>query len=449
MSLTGRLADLVVGLRDQPPPEEVAGKARLHILDTLGCQVAFATMPWAQQALAYAAAGGSRPESTLMGRGQRVCAEHAAFANATCAHGFEMDDTDLPTASHPGAVVVPTALAVAEAHHASGADLVRAVVAGYEVMLRVARGGMDMMRRGFHTTAVAGPFGAAAATCSLLRLDAERTAHALGIAASQASGIAEYTVSGGSVKRVHAGFAAQSGLRSALLAQAGITAPSEALEGRRGLLAAVADRPEPDRVVEGLGERYVMLGTGMKPHCCCAAQHSVLDALDEVLRDDAVTEDSIAEIRVRQNPREVEVVGKVVEPTDVANAQFSAAFGIALRIVAGSNSYTAYEQAPLDDPRLLSLAHRVRYTAAPLDDPIEGDAPCELTVVLDDATTRQATVARARGTGSGLPQEEVEAKFLDLTQGVLGDRAQQALDLVLRLDNLPDVTALTGLLVSD
>ncbi|MCX6499447.1 MAG: MmgE/PrpD family protein [Arthrobacter sp.] len=217
-------------------PEDVAAKVKLHILDTLGCQVAFASLPWSKDVQRYAVTGRSAGPANLAYYGTPVPVEIAAFANASFGHGFEMDDTEMRTASHPGVVVVPAALATGQARASSGAGFLKAVATGYEVMIRVGLGSVGMMRRGFHTTAVAGVFGSAAASASVMRFSPDRAAHGLGIAASKAAGITEYSASGGSVKRLHAGFAAQSGVESMMLAGFGVTAPTAALEGPRGLL---------------------------------------------------------------------------------------------------------------------------------------------------------------------------------------------------------------------
>lgn len=445
-SITKSLANFVRDTSIQVPAE-VSLKIKQHILDTLGCQIAFASLPWSRAVLEYVKANSHTGSATITDYGPRVPAELAAFANASFAHGFEMDDTEMRTASHPGVVVVPAALASGQTCKASGKDFLWAVTAGYEVMVRVGLGSVGMMRRGFHTTAVAGPFGAAAAAAAITGLDPERTAHGLGIAASRAAGITEYSTSGGSVKRVHAGFAAQAGLEVIALARAGITAPTAALEGRRGLLAAVSDDSDPNIVTSDLGGRFELMTTGIKPYCCCAGQHTVLDAVAQIQSQrPPFAPNSVKRIRVLQNAREVDVVGRIVEPRDITGAQFSAAFGIALRLIAGGNGFQDYHSATLRDERLLALARTVVYERTDLELPMAGEAPAEVSIEFVDGTVATARVDYARGTVQRpLTEPEIIAKFHDLADGPLGkSRADRVEDMVLNLEKVRDVNELAA-----
>lgn len=436
--------------RAGPLPPEVVALLKRHILDTLGCQVAFADLPWSRAVWRFAAQSGTAGPATMSYFGDQAPAPLAAFANAAFAHGFEMDDTEMRTASHPGAVVVPAALAAGQTAHSSGRELLSAVAAGYETMVRIGLASVGMMRRGFHTTAVTGPFGAAAAVASLWSDGEEQVAHALGIAASRASGVTECSATGGSVKRVHAGMAAQAGVESVSLAMAGVTAPSAALESRRGLLRAVADVADTDVITSDLGNRYELLTTGLKPYCCCAAQHSVLDAVTDLQHRHHLTPESIRHIRVVQNRREADVVGTGPEPADVTSAQFNAAFGIALRLVRGGNGFTDYLGCRVDDDRLLAVARKVEYQPAPDDAPLPGDGPCEVTVELHTGEIATTAVSHATGTAANpLADDAVIDKFHDLADGYLGrPQASDLVDTVTHLESVDDVNALARLLVA-
>lgn len=432
-------------------PSDVLTTVKLHILDTLGCQVAFARLPWSRAAWRYATEARTTGPATISYYGAPASVEMAAFANAGFAHGFEMDDTEMRSASHPGAVVVPAALAAAQRHGSSGAELVSAVAVGYEVMVRVGLSAVGMMRRGFHTTAVAGPFGAAAAAASLWSLDDVHTAHALGIAASHASGITEYSVSGGSVKRIHPGVAARSGIESVRLADAGITAPRGALEGRRGLLRAVSGDPDMLPLTSGLGEHFELLTTGLKPYCCCAGQHTVIDAVAQLQHEHPhLTPAAVRRIRVLQNDREVDAVGLIVEPADITSAQFSAAFGIALRLVRNANGFSDYMNARLDDEELLTIARKVTYERTPTASPLPGDGPCQVSIELENGSVLSAVVRSARGTiANPMSESDVIAKFHSLADEPLGEeRAGQVVEIVMNLEGLPDSHQLAQRLVA-
>lgn len=450
-SLTKSLAAFIAGRHTQFPGE-VTDKIKIHILDTLGCQVAFASLSWSREVLKYACPTGQSGPATIARFGLKAPVVRAAFANASFAHGFEMDDTEMRTASHPGVVVVPAALASGQAQRSTGQEFLRAVTVGYEVMIRVGLGSAGMMKRGFHTTAVTGPFGAAAAAAAIARLGPEMTAHGLGIAASRAAGITEYSTAGGSVKRVHAGFAAQSGLEAIELAQAGITAPVHALEGRRGLFAAVSDISDSQLVIDALGEQFELMTTGFKPYCCCAGQHAVLDAVAQMQSTlGPFSPSAVKKIRVLQNAREADVVGRIVEPQDIAGAQFSAAFGIALRLETGGNGFDDYVSASLDDERLLSIARKVVYERTDAASALAGNGPAEVTLEFHDGSSAFARVDFARGTVQcPMTRSEVAAKFHELADGVLGSqRAGEVEDMVMNLEKVRDINDLAARLVAD
>lgn len=446
--LAVRLGEFVAGTTRLPT--DVAATVTLHIVDTLGCMVAFSGLPWSRAVHDFVADGAGAGPATVARFGTTTTAERAALANGAFAHGFEMDDTEMRTTSHPGAVVVPAALAVAEETHASGAEFLRAVALGYELMIRIGLAAVPMMRRGFHTTSTTGVFGACAAAAALWGLDAATTSHALGIAASRAAGVTEFSTGGGSEKRLHAGFPAQAGVESARLARHGVTAPATALDGPRGFLRAFSDVDDSAPVTRDLGVTWELGRTGFKAYCCCAGQHTVLDAVANLQRaHPALTPDTVAAIRVRQNAREVPIVGVIKEPEDMAGAQFSAAFGAAMRLSGGKNGFTDYMRVDLRDERLLKLARLVDYEQFPESDPLPGDGPARVTITLTDGTSLTETVRSARGSyDNPLSEAEVLAKFHDVADDVLGPRdAARLAERVLGVEQITDVDELTELLV--
>jgi len=309
-----------------------------------------------------------------------------------------------------------------------------------------------MMERGFHTTAALGPLGSAAATSKVLKMDAGKTLHALAIASSESGGLAEYTESGGSVKRVHAGFAAQSGLRAALLAQAGITGPPTALEGRKGLCQAFANEYSLEEITAGLGREYRMLLTGTKPYCCCAAQHSALDAVSEIMKEHVLVPEEIEKIRVGQNTRDVRAIGNIIVPQDIISAQFSGRFGIALRLIQGGNGFHDYSEENLRNPRILGLSKRTEYY---VDDNFEkstsGNAPARVEIHLKNGSIHEWTAQCAKGTiQNPMTKEELKDKFRELTKGVLTDNhTEKIIRTVSRLERLDNLQEMCLLLASD
>ena len=247
MTATRRLAEFAAGLRFDSIPDATVAHTKRLVLDQFACQVGLGPRV-VRPVLATARSLSSGGPATAVGVGDKLAVDQAAFVNGTFGHANEIDDAHIKVRTHPGAVVIPAAVAGCEMlPEPTGDDLIAAVVVGYEVMIRVAHAAMpDLMEKYHHHTPVAvGPFGAAAAVGRLLGFDPDVMEHALAIAGSHSGGLMQYTQSGGSVKRIHTGIAAMSGVRSALLSAAGLTGPAEVLEGERGFLRAFAGGGDP------------------------------------------------------------------------------------------------------------------------------------------------------------------------------------------------------------
>lgn len=451
MNETTILAEQAARLTYDDLPPEVVRKAKLLLLDQLGCQLAFATLPWGKAALSYTTAKRGAGRSTIAYYGTRTNAEDAAFCNGVFGHGFEMDDVEMQTTSHPAVCVVPAMLAVGDEQASSGREVLAAMVSGYETFLRFAHAADAMRHRFFHCTAVAGAFGAAAAAGQLLGFDELTMRDALAIATTQASGNTEYSCSGGTVKRTLGALGAYAGVRSALLAQAGITGSSQALEGRKSFVKGICEgEPDWEWLTLPFAERFLTLDVGVKPYCCCAAQHTVIDAA-ELIRARGIDPAAIESVTILQLPREVGNVGQIVHPEDVIQAQFCGRFACAMRLVKGGNGYYDYTMENIADPAITALIDKIGYAAdderAVLDD---GDGPARVTVRMADGATYEETVAFAKGTKQNpLTEDELVAKFRDLTSRALTpERADRVIEMVMNLEAEESITRLTSLLTA-
>jgi 2-methylcitrate dehydratase PrpD len=451
MNETHALARFISEISYRDLNSEVIVKAKELILDQIGCQIAFAALPWSQAIYKYVEdKHGGKEASTVTYYGLKTTTEEAAFANAAFGHGFELDDDESHTTSHPGAVVIPSALAMGEARGINGKDLLLSVIVGYDAMLRVGMASRKMVNRSFHTTAVTGPFGSTAATAKIMDLKQEQVLNALSIAASEAGGISEYAVSGGSVKRLHAGFAAQSGIKASVLASLGITGPTAALEGKKGVCQAFADEYYPEEITRDLGKEFRILWTGHKPYCCCQAQHTTIDALSAIISEHPLKASDIQEIIVEQMPRDIIAVGNVIQPDDIVSAQFCGRFGIALRLIKGSNGFRDYTQKNIKDPELLEIVKKVKYVT---DDEMAkippGAAPTRLTLKLKNGEVYINRVDYAKGTPQNpLTSKEIEDKFRGLASTVLSDsRINKIKSMVDNLEELKNIQSLMKLLV--
>lgn len=447
------LARFACGLEYDRLPPAVVDKAKELILDQVGLMMGVATLPWSRVIYDYVCDWGEcRAEATVAHYGLRTKVENAVFANASFGHGFEMDDLYVYGSSHPGCIVVPTALAMAEREGASGRDMIAAVVAGYEVMGRINSAiTPSCALRGFHApTSVTGPFGAAAAAGRLLGLDDELMLHALSIAGSHAGGVTEYDQGGGSVKRMHAGMAAHGGVRSALLAQKGLTGPGTILEGKHGFIQAFSDEKKLHELTDGLGEDFrVVMGTGIKYYCACGPIHAGIDAMKALLAEHGFAARDIARITFGTNRRSVSHVE--AKPTDILAAQFSAAFSLALTVLRGGNGFQDYTEQTLRDPAILALTDRVDLEIDPeVDKAYPGNRGARVTVQLTDGRRLACKVDHCKGTPQNpLTKAEFEGKFRSVASAVAdAARVERVLQLVGTLERQSGVAELVGQMCS-
>lgn len=452
------LAAFVSGSGYEDLPPEVVDKTKYMFLDQIGCQLASSTLPWNALVYDHARSLGSVGHSTVVGHGLETHPECAALVNATFGHGFEIDDFHIGCFAHPGCVAIPAALAMAEQERLDGRGLLAATALAAEVLLRIgkASGYSAVVERGFHETSMQGPFGAAAAAAKALELDTDRTLHALSIAGSHASGTLEYGQSGGDVKRLHAGIAAAGGIRSALLAERGLTGPASILEGRKGVFQAFANSFDAAQAVDQLGERYHLLGVGFKAYCCMGLIHSQIDAVTRILEEHSIGVEDIDEIVVGTS-KLGQLHGGTIgpRPADITAAQFSSHFSIGLTVAVGANDFATYcdaQATDFGDPRVLEVASRVRVV---VDDACERAFPAHNMATASlrtrDGRMLAATIPEARGfPDNPLPMRTIEEKFLGLATVILPrERALQVKDAILNLEALNDIAELTGLLVAE
>jgi 2-methylcitrate dehydratase PrpD len=368
-----QLASFAIESAPETIPPELRARAKLHLLDTLGCGIAATGLGAAGHATALAVAQGGRPEASILGEPDRVPAALAALANGTRCHGLDFDDTHEAGICHVSTVVAPAALAVGEASRRSGGEVLDAYVLGSEVALRIAIALVDgLYARGFHPTSVCGAFGAAAATSRLLGLEPSEAANALGIVGSFAAGLFEYLSDGSATKPLHAGWAAQAGIQAARLARAGATGPATVIEGRFGLAASHTGATiDAAALVEGLGERWEVANVSIKPFPACHFAHSSTWAAAQLAEEHGLGPADIEEIVVRV-PAEGEALvlsplPDKHEPRTVYDAKFSLPFTVAHHLVHGHLGLSSFSEQSIRDPDVLALARRVR--GEPLPDP--------------------------------------------------------------------------------
>src|SRR6202162_6149522 len=361
---TRGIAGFVSGLSYDAIPPQVLARIKLLMLDSLGCAIYGADLEWSrilQQCL-----GGldATQACTVWGTRERMSAPHAALVNGTQVQGFELDDVHRQGVLHVGAVVLPALIAIAESRPGmSGKEFLTAAVAGYEIGPRVGICmGQEHIGQGWHSGATVGIFSAAAGAARGLKLDADKTVHALGIAGTQSSGLmaAQY---GAMVKRMHAGRAAQSGLYGALLAQAGFTGIVDVFESPYGGFCSTFsrsnDRFNLDELSWELGRQWETMRISLKFYSCVGSNHTTLDAIRNMQNKTPFGADDIASIVVHGSHVTVEHVGWPYEPQGLVSAQLNLPFCVATLLVEGDVFVDQFTDAAVDDQRRIELSKKV------------------------------------------------------------------------------------------
>ncbi len=353
-SITERLALLLA----EPVAPEDRARARLHLLDWVGCAVAGAREPDCARVRALAA-GEGRGLCRVIGGG-RLGPQAAALANGPAGAILEMDDVDRRGLLHPGPVVMPAVLAMAEALGVTDADaLLNAIVRGYEAMIQIGRAAGPSHYRFFHPTGTCGGFGAAAAGASLMGLDGERTAWALGRAGQQASGLWRARHEPGSVKALHDGRAAANGVAAAFLARDGFRGPLKVLEGEQGFFPAMAPEADPQAVLAP-AQGWLIHEVSFKPHAACRHAHPAIDA---ALALRTRLDGSPETVRVETYGDSILFCDKP-SPTTPAEGKFSLQHSVAVALIHGDAGLERFEPTALTDPAVAALSARVSVVVA-------------------------------------------------------------------------------------
>jgi 2-methylcitrate dehydratase PrpD len=440
---TVRLAEYAAGLRYQDLPPEVVAAAQDAIIDTVAACICGAALPWSRIVIDYAERTGPGGTSRILGRGSAVQAPAAALANGALAHAFELDSLTRPGAgAHPGATVLPPALAVAQQERGvGGRSLIAAFVAGNEVMIRIGRAtGHTNEARGFHAPGTTGPFGAAVACGHLLGLDAAKMTNAIGIAGSLAGGLLEFAKGdGGTVKRLHLGRASEAGVLAASLADAGFAGPKTVLEGQFGFLRVFCAEFDEAELTKGLGRDFVTTSTVLKRYPVHATAHAAVRAVRDLQAEHGFAGSDVEAVTVTGNQRMVERHA-IAEPADLMLAQYSIPFCVAVALFREARDPESYDESVLADPQIRGLTRRVKLVPEAASG--HGAMGSTVTLVLADGRRFE------RHVDSGLLEPgELPDKFTRLTRGALGEAG--AARLYRRLQKLEEEASLDWLGASE
>ena len=438
---SARLAQFTVATRWEDLPAAVRHEAKRALVNFFATALAGCRDPALQAAFAVFSRFRAGNACTVIGRAEHTDLLHAASLNAMSGNVFDYDDTHLPTIIHPTAPVAPALLALAQTIPMSGQGLLLALVLGMEVECRLGNAISPMhYQRGWHITSTCGVFGAAAASARALGLDAARTNWALGNASAQSSGLVETL--GSMAKSIGVGNAASNGLLSALLAAEGFQGPQHPIEGPRGFLRVMGERPDLESVTTGLGERWEIMSNTYKPYPCGVVLNPVIEACLDLHRDPALALAEVVRIELTGHPLLRE---RTDRPTVSSGreAQVSAQHAVAVSLTLGKAGLDEFSDGCAADPAWRSLAGKVDFT----DDASFGVESATVTLHLRDGGVLSRRIDAARGSlAAPLRDADLERKLAELAAwGGSGCAPQPLIDALWSLDSRADAGSLMPL----
>ncbi|MCL6575710.1 MmgE/PrpD family protein [Kyrpidia sp.] len=452
LSLTEELARWIEQVDYAQLPTEVVERTKVSILDWLGNVLAGSTTPPARMIHQLIQGQGGIPQVTVLGgalgdepgRWLRTSVLWAVLANGGSSHVVELDDVHKGAILHPGTVVIPAAVAVAEHLGLPGRRLIEAVVVGFDVCIRIGEAVTPSHYRFFHTTGTAGTFGAAAAVGKLLGLGVGPLVDALGNAGTQAAGLWEFIEDGAMSKHLHAGKAGMNGAMAALLAQKGFTGARRILEGDRGFFRAMAAEYDPSRVIRDLGSNYKILENCFKIHSSCRHTHNAIDLVIDLVTENDIEPEEIEAIEVGTYLVALDITDQP-DPQTVYAAKFSLQFCVALAAVKKRASRKDFNETSLWDPVIRGVMSKIRVAVDPECEAVYPNKWAARVVL--------RTRSGARYTGrtdyprgdfeNPVMTEELVAKFRDLAaEHVSEARLERWVDQILRLEKMSNVREL-------
>jgi 2-methylcitrate dehydratase PrpD len=439
------LAEFVVASRPDDLPDALYVEATRSVLNWTGCAVGGSIHPAIDKALAAIRPFAGAGRATVLGRGEKLDVPNAALVNGIASHVFDFDDTHLKTIIHPAGPVASGLLAMAETMPVTGRDFLHAFTLGVEVECRIGNAVYpDHYDRGWHITGTAGVFGAAAAAGKLLKLDPEKMTWALGIAATQASGLRE--MFGTMCKPFHPGRAAQNGTMAAYLAQQGFTSSDRALEAPRGFGHVLSTKFDPREISEGLGERWEAALNTYKPFACGIVIHPAIDGCVQLRNAHGLKPSDVAAVALKVHPLVLELTGKTAPRTGL-EGKFSVFHSCAAAIAFGRCGEHEYSDEVVRDGEIVALRGKVSAVVTPGVHEDQAD----VTITTVDGRTLHLFVEHAIGSlERPLSDAELDAKAADLCEPVLGaSGARRLLEACRALARAPNVRELVAAAVPD
>lgn len=445
-SLTEQLSDFLVATRSRDLPHKVIEEGQYFLLDWLASAIAGTATRQGAIVLSHAAEQ-KGIHSTVLGLGGRTSTQAAAFANGALSHITETDDVHRGAALHPGVVVIPAALAVAERVGSSGIDFLAAIVLGYEVVIRIGESVGNSHYYYWHNTSTCGTFGATAAAGWLLGLSRQQMAWALGNAGSLSSGLWQFNEDGAMAKHLHAAHAASSGVLAAELAARDFTGTRFILEGKRGLYAATSTDPKPHLVTQGLArgmERYKISECVIKPFPSCRHTHAPVDVALELRGRTGLAPDQIDRIEIDTYQATIDLTDNQ-NPTHEYAAKFSTQYCVCAALALGRLTLADFSPSSLSDPSIRKLMAKTALRAGPqIQARYPREWPCRITVITTGGDRFEGFTATPKGDPENpLSLEELRDKFRSMLLGTAYQaKAEELIQAVAALDRADGVRGL-------
>ncbi len=438
-----KLAEFAVGLAWDRIPPEVVERAKDCVIDTVGACVYGSQLPWTQTVVEYARRNSAPGECSVFGTPVKVRAPFACLCNGASAHAFELDALVEPSVGiHPSAALAVPGLAPAQGRKLSGKALLTAYVAGFEVLYRIGHAANHSIEKvGFHSPGVVGVFGTAAVVGRLFDLDARQMANAFGIAGSLSSGLMEFSRTGGMVKRLHLGRAAEGGFMAAILARDGYTGPAGVLEGKFGVLNVFCRDAQPERLTKDLGSVWQVMTTKIKRYAChSTAQVPVTLALD-LKEKHGISGKDVAEIAIAGGEKVV-AQHAINEPRDITMMQYSVPFCVAIALHRDPLDPQTFSDATLNDPGIRALARTARVELLK-SAPGYSSSAARLTLKLRNGKVLKAEGHDFKGTPTmPLTRSELLGKFLKLTAHRDRGKAERLFSQLAEAEKIADFSSL-------
>ena len=431
---TRTVARWVLSAQPANVPAAVRNEAVRSIVNWIGVAVGGSRHETVDVAISALQPYSGPPKASLFGRSERFDPLRAALINGISSHVLDFDDTHLRTIIHPAGPVASALFALAEDRNISGADFVHAFILGAEVECRLGNAIFPShYEMGWHITGTCGVFGAAAATGRILGLNEQQMLWALGIAATQASGLK--IMFGTMCKSFHPGRAAENGLLSALLAAKGFTSSEQSIEGREGYVYAASREHNYDELLKGLGEHYEISLNTYKPFACGIVIHPTIDGMLQLRAGDTLKAGDVESIAIRGNPQVLKLTGKKTPQTGL-EGKFSIYHSAAVALVRGYAGMKEYTDETVRDPQVIAVRDRVQVTV----DPNVREDEVYLTVTTKDGRKLEKHVEHAIGSlGKPMSNDDLEFKFLQLADGVLPKaQAEKLLKSAWSIESLAD-----------